>query len=123
MIIDAETGERIDVRPDRTAQALIAWPREHPGAGGRTPCGSTAGWWPSVSRSGTNELACPQVGPALPAAIRRPVPFAPVPHAYSSSPVDRGDSPASVAPFRHLAEENSLQPTDSPPTVLRMGSL
>ena len=32
VIIDAETGERIDVLPDRTAQTLIAWLRAHPGA-------------------------------------------------------------------------------------------
>ena len=32
VIIDAETGERIDVLPDRTAQTLTTWPREHPGA-------------------------------------------------------------------------------------------
>ncbi|MFI1735591.1 ISL3 family transposase, partial [Streptomyces acidicola] len=32
VIIDAETGERIDVLPDRTAQTLVAWLREHPGA-------------------------------------------------------------------------------------------
>lgn len=32
VIIDAETGERIDVLPDRTAQILVAWLREHPGA-------------------------------------------------------------------------------------------
>ncbi|MFE4874663.1 ISL3 family transposase [Streptomyces sp. NPDC056682] len=32
IIIDAETGERIDVLPDRTAQTLITWLREHPGA-------------------------------------------------------------------------------------------
>ncbi|TDT97292.1 transposase [Streptomyces sp. 846.5] len=32
VIIDAETGERIDVLPDRTAQTLTAWLREHPGA-------------------------------------------------------------------------------------------
>jgi transposase len=31
VIIDAETGERIDVLPDRTAQTLIAWLREHTG--------------------------------------------------------------------------------------------
>lgn len=32
VIIDAETGVRIDVLPDRTAQTLVAWLREHPGA-------------------------------------------------------------------------------------------
>lgn len=32
VIIDAETGERIDVLPDRTAPTLTAWLREHPGA-------------------------------------------------------------------------------------------
>jgi len=32
VIIDAESGERIDVLPDRTAQTLVAWLREHPGA-------------------------------------------------------------------------------------------
>ncbi|MGW2540706.1 ISL3 family transposase [Kitasatospora sp. NPDC001574] len=32
VLIDAETGERIDVLPDRTAQTLVAWLREHPGA-------------------------------------------------------------------------------------------
>jgi transposase len=32
VIIDAETGERIDVLPDRTAQTLTTWLREHPGA-------------------------------------------------------------------------------------------
>ncbi len=31
VLIDAETGERIDVLPGRTAQALAAWLREHPG--------------------------------------------------------------------------------------------
>jgi transposase len=29
VIIDAETGERIDVLPDRTAQTLVSWLREH----------------------------------------------------------------------------------------------
>lgn len=32
VIIDAESGERIDVLPDRTSQTLVAWLREHPGA-------------------------------------------------------------------------------------------
>jgi len=32
VIIDAETGERIDVLPDRTAQTPTTWLREHPGA-------------------------------------------------------------------------------------------
>lgn len=32
VIIDAETGERIDVLPDRTAQTLATWLSEHPGA-------------------------------------------------------------------------------------------
>ncbi|MEZ3183246.1 ISL3 family transposase [Streptomyces pimonensis] len=32
VIIDAETGERIDVLPDRPAQTLTTWLREHPGA-------------------------------------------------------------------------------------------
>ncbi|WP_457463853.1 ISL3 family transposase [Streptomyces sp. TE5632] len=32
VIIDAETGERIDVLPDRTAPTLVTWLREHPGA-------------------------------------------------------------------------------------------
>ncbi len=32
VIIDAETGERIDVLPDRTTKTLVAWLREHPGA-------------------------------------------------------------------------------------------
>jgi len=32
VIIDAETGERIDVLPDRTSQTPVAWLREHPGA-------------------------------------------------------------------------------------------
>lgn len=32
VLIDAETGERIDVLPDRTSATLTAWLREHPGA-------------------------------------------------------------------------------------------
>ncbi|WP_406116009.1 ISL3 family transposase [Kitasatospora purpeofusca] len=32
VLIDAETGERIDVLPDRTTQTLVAWLCEHPGA-------------------------------------------------------------------------------------------
>ncbi len=32
VITDAETGERIDVLPDRTAQTQVAWLCEHPGA-------------------------------------------------------------------------------------------
>ncbi|MFF4668178.1 ISL3 family transposase [Streptomyces sp. NPDC001282] len=31
VLIDAETGERIDVLPDRTIQTLVVWLREHPG--------------------------------------------------------------------------------------------
>ena len=31
VLIDAETGERIDVLPDRTTRTLAAWLREHPG--------------------------------------------------------------------------------------------
>jgi transposase len=31
VIIDADTGERVDVLPDRTADTLEAWLREHPG--------------------------------------------------------------------------------------------
>ncbi|GAA2272464.1 hypothetical protein GCM10010430_68040 [Kitasatospora cystarginea] len=30
VIVDAETGERIDVLPDRTAETPAAWLREHP---------------------------------------------------------------------------------------------
>ena len=32
VVIDAETGERIDVLPDRTLETVAAWLREHPGA-------------------------------------------------------------------------------------------
>ncbi|RAJ36859.1 transposase [Kitasatospora sp. SolWspMP-SS2h] len=32
VLVDAETGERIDVLPDRTTRTLVAWLREHPGA-------------------------------------------------------------------------------------------
>jgi transposase len=32
VLIDAETGERIDVLPDRSGNTLEAWLREHPGA-------------------------------------------------------------------------------------------
>ncbi|MHC3474880.1 ISL3 family transposase [Streptomyces sp. 7R007] len=32
IILDMETGERIDVLPDRTAETLTAWLRAHPGA-------------------------------------------------------------------------------------------
>jgi hypothetical protein len=32
VIIDAETGERIDVLPDRTAETVATWLRENPGA-------------------------------------------------------------------------------------------
>jgi transposase len=32
IVIDAETGERIDVLPDRTAETVTKWLREHPGA-------------------------------------------------------------------------------------------
>ncbi|MBT2902645.1 ISL3 family transposase [Streptomyces sp. McG8] len=32
VIIDTETGERMDVLPDRTGRTLVAWLREHPGA-------------------------------------------------------------------------------------------
>ncbi|MET8516018.1 ISL3 family transposase [Streptomyces sp. NPDC005077] len=31
ILLDMETGERVDVLPDRTAQTLAAWLREHPG--------------------------------------------------------------------------------------------
>lgn len=32
IILDMETGERVDVLPHRTAETLTAWLREHPGA-------------------------------------------------------------------------------------------
>lgn len=32
IILDMETGERVDVLPDRSADTLTAWLREHPGA-------------------------------------------------------------------------------------------
>ncbi|MFI5642755.1 ISL3 family transposase [Streptomyces goshikiensis] len=32
IILNMETGERVDVLPDRTAETLTAWLREHPGA-------------------------------------------------------------------------------------------
>ncbi|KPI14330.1 transposase IS204/IS1001/IS1096/IS1165 family protein [Actinobacteria bacterium OK006] len=32
IILDMETGERVDVLPDRTADTLTAWLRAHPGA-------------------------------------------------------------------------------------------
>jgi transposase len=32
IILDMETGERVDVLPDRTAETLTAWLRAHPGA-------------------------------------------------------------------------------------------
>lgn len=32
VLVDAETHERIDALPDRTADTLEAWPRTHPGA-------------------------------------------------------------------------------------------
>lgn len=32
IILDVETGERVDVLPDRTAETLTAWLRDHPGA-------------------------------------------------------------------------------------------
>jgi transposase len=32
ILLDMETGERVDVLPDRTAETLAAWLREHPGA-------------------------------------------------------------------------------------------
>jgi transposase len=32
IILDMETGERVDVLPDRTADTLTTWLREHPGA-------------------------------------------------------------------------------------------
>jgi transposase len=39
VLIDAETGERIDVLPDRTTQTLVAWLREHPpNAAPNAPC-------------------------------------------------------------------------------------
>ncbi|AJT63550.1 hypothetical protein T261_1865 [Streptomyces lydicus] len=32
VIVNVETGEPVDVLPDRTADTLIAWLRDHPGA-------------------------------------------------------------------------------------------
>ncbi|MFJ9448607.1 ISL3 family transposase [Kitasatospora sp. NPDC101235] len=32
ILIDVESGERVDILPDRTAETLAAWLREHPGA-------------------------------------------------------------------------------------------
>ncbi|MEY9960038.1 transposase [Streptacidiphilus sp. MAP5-3] len=32
IILDVETGERVDVLPDRTSETLTAWLSAHPGA-------------------------------------------------------------------------------------------
>ena len=32
IILNVETGERVDVLPDRTSETLTAWLRDHPGA-------------------------------------------------------------------------------------------
>lgn len=84
VIIDAETGERIDVLPDRTAQTLVAWLREHPGAayvcrdgsgsyGGSArpfpkPCRSAAGGTcgaTCAARSWPRSAPTPSAGPPL----------------------------------------------------------
>ena len=37
ILIDAETGRRVDVLEGRTADVVEGWLREHPGVGGRHP--------------------------------------------------------------------------------------
>jgi transposase len=56
VLIDAETGERIDVLPDRSADTLAAWLRAHPGAD-------------TVCRDGSNTYA-QAIRRALPDAVQ-----------------------------------------------------
>ena len=56
VLIDAETGERIDVLPDRSADTLAAWLREHPGT-------------ETVCRDGSNTYA-EAIRRALPDAVQ-----------------------------------------------------
>lgn len=57
VLIDAETRERIDVLPDRTADTLEAWLREHPGVGIVCRDGSGA-YGEAVRRALPNAVQC-----------------------------------------------------------------
>jgi transposase len=63
IILDMETGERVDVLPDRTADTLAAWLRAHPGA--EIVCRDRASAYAEAVRT-----ACPDAGKKTPGRKR-----------------------------------------------------
>lgn len=53
VLLDMETGERVDVLPDRTADTLAAWLRKHPGA--QTVCRDRGGAYAEAVRAAAPE--------------------------------------------------------------------
>ncbi|GGV03746.1 hypothetical protein GCM10010211_83780 [Streptomyces albospinus] len=67
ILMDVETGERVDALPDRTADTLIAWLRDHPGV--EIVCRDRASAYAEATRT-----VCPdatQVADRFQCAMRR----------------------------------------------------